>query len=77
MFEVALSCLADKGNMATGDAEICSKCQGVFNMTSVIKEVDGNQIWECEFCNHSNEVMIEAEEIPQAAEVTYLLEAAA
>lgn len=26
VFEVALSCLADKGQMATGDAEICTKC---------------------------------------------------
>ena len=43
---------------------------------SVLKEVDGNQIWKCEFCSHENEVMIGEEEIPQAPAVTYLLEAA-
>lgn len=42
VFEVALSCLANKGQMATGDAELCTSCQGVFNQTSVLKEVDGN-----------------------------------
>lgn len=63
--------------MATGDAEICERCQGVFNKQSVITEKDGNQIWSCEFCNHDNEVMIGEEEIPQGLEVTYLLEAAA
>lgn len=77
VFEVALSCLADKGQMATGDAEICSKCQAVFNKTSVLSEKDGEQIWKCEFCYHENEVMIGEEEIPQALEVTYLLEASA
>ena len=44
---------------------------------SVLKEVDGNQIWVCEFCNNENEVMIAEEEIPTAPEVTYLLEAPA
>jgi len=63
--------------MATGDAEICTKCQAVFNKTSALTEQDGNQVWKCEFCNYSNEVMIGEEEIPQALAVTYLLEAAA
>ncbi len=63
--------------MATGDAEFCSQCQAVFSQQSVIKETDGNQIWKCEYCNKENEVMIGEEEIPQAGEVTYLLEAPA
>ena len=31
VFEVKLNCLADKGQIATGDAEICERCQAVFN----------------------------------------------
>ena len=61
----------------TGDAEFCTKCKAVFNSTSVLTEVDGNQIWECEFCNNKNDVMIGEEEIPRESEVTYILEAAA
>ena len=34
-------------------------------------------MWKCEFCNQDNEVHIDDEELPQSAEVTYLLEAAA
>ena len=42
VFEVALDCLAEKGQLATGDAELCTRCQAVFNQMSVLKEVDGN-----------------------------------
>ena len=77
MFEVALACLEHKGQIATGDAEFCEKCKAVFNKNSEIKDVDGHQLWVCEFCNHRNEVMLDEEEIPKALEVTYLLEAAA
>mmetsp|Transcript_19081 Transcript_19081/g.25833 ORF Transcript_19081/g.25833 Transcript_19081/m.25833 type:complete len:194 (+) Transcript_19081:82-663(+) len=31
VFEVKLDCLANKGQVATGDAELCTKCQAVFN----------------------------------------------
>ena len=64
VFEVALDILADKGQMATGDAEICPGCEAVFNQMSVLTDRDGNQIWKCEFCNKENEVMIGEEEIP-------------
>ena len=77
VFEVKLDCLAEKGEMATGDAEICTRCQAVFSQTSVLTEKDDEQVWKCEYCNHENEVMIGEEEIPQAPAVTYLLEAAA
>ena len=77
VFEVKLSCLAEQGEMATGDAEMCTKCQAVFNQHSVLTEQDGDQTWKCEFCNHANEVMIGEEEIPSAPAMTYLLEAAA
>lgn len=77
VFEVGLKCLADKGQMATGDAEICAKCQAVFNKNSMITEREGNQFWKCEFCNTENEVMIDEEELPQSDAMTYLIEAAA
>lgn len=64
VFEIKLDSLADKGSLATGDAELCTKCQAVFNKFSVLTEKDGNQIWKCEFCAHENEVMIGEEEIP-------------
>ena len=78
MTQVNLKCLADKGELATGDPFLCSRCQGVFNQSSVIRidEARG-QLWTCEFCHLENEVMIDEEEIPQSTEVTYLLEAAA
>jgi len=77
VFEVALACLEHKGQVATGDPEICAKCKAVFNQGSKIQEVQGHQLWICEFCNHRNEVMLEEEEIPKSMEVTYLVEAAA
>ena len=77
VFEVALACLEHKGQIATGDPEFCQRCKAVFNQQSKIVEVDGHQMWECEFCNYRNEVMLDDEEIPKNLEVTYLLEAAA
>lgn len=77
IFKVSLDCLQSSGKIVAGDAEFCTKCNGVFNQTSKLTEVDGKQIWVCEFCNTSNEVMIGEEEIPTSTEVTYLLEAAA
>ena len=77
VFEVKLDGLAEKGEMATGDAEICPRCQAVFNKFSWLTEKDGEQIWICEFCNNKNEVMLAEDEIPQAPAVTYLIEAAA
>ena len=76
--QVNLKCLENKGELATGDPFLCSRCQGVFNQSSVIgiDEARG-QLWTCEFCHLENEVMIDEEEIPQSTEVTYLLEAAA
>ena len=76
--QVNLKCLENKGELATGDPFLCSRCQGVFNQSSVIRidEARG-QLWTCEFCHLENEVMIDEEEIPQSTEVTYLLEAAA
>jgi len=43
----------------------------------VLASENGNQIWKCEFCNHANEVLLDAEEIPKTEAVNYLVEAAA
>ena len=36
IFKISLDCLQDRGQLATGDAEFCATCKGVFNRTSVI-----------------------------------------
>ena len=54
IFEIALDCLVKKTEIATGDAELCNGCQAVFNHKSKIDETNNNQVWKCEFCNHSN-----------------------
>ena len=33
--------------------------------------------WTCEFCNNTNEIFVDEEEIPKVSEVNYLVEAAA
>lgn len=35
--QVSLKCLENKGEMATGDPFLCSRCQGVFNQFSQLK----------------------------------------
>ena len=76
VFEVKLDCLENKGEVATGDAHICSACSAVFSNVSKITKDGETQIWNCEFCNMKNEVNIDEEEIPKSAQVTYLIEAA-
>ena len=77
IFKVSLECLQNRGQLATGDASICTTCKAVFNSTSTIVKEGDQQTWICEFCNTKNEVHIDDEELPQGDEVTYLLEAAA
>lgn len=36
IFKVSLECLQNRGQLATGDAEFCTECKGVFNQTSKI-----------------------------------------
>ena len=72
-----LSCLASQKEVATGDADLCQVCKGVFSKLSNLTTEGGQQIWQCEFCNQKNEVMIDDEEVPKTNEVTYLIEAPA
>ena len=39
IYQVKLACLKDQAEMATGDAEVCETCLGVFNKFSKIEEV--------------------------------------
>jgi len=41
VFKVALECLQNKGQYATGDAEFCAECKGVFNKFSTTVEEGG------------------------------------
>lgn len=77
VFEVTLDCLENKGEVATGDAEICKICSGVFSKFSKLTTENEQQIWACEYCNTKHEVMIDDEEVPKANEITYMIEAAA
>jgi len=82
VYRIKLSCLKDMAAMATGDPEICTKCQAVFNMHSIldeVKQMDGSvkQSWKCEFCCTENEVCLDEEEIPTDSAVSFLVEAAA
>ena len=46
IYQISLSNLKNAAEMATGDAELCSKCQAVFNNISKIetkKDLEGNE----------------------------------
>lgn len=82
MFQIQFSTLKDKAEIATGDPIFCQKCKGCFNFFSKVEErksEEGNevQVWQCEFCNFTNEIDLEEEEKPQSAKVNYILEASA
>jgi hypothetical protein len=73
-----LSVLKDQTQIATGDPVPCAQCKAIFNMHSKLEKdsTTQKQRWGCEFCGHSNEVMIEEEELPKSDELTYVLESA-
>jgi hypothetical protein len=51
----------------------------VFNKHSKIEENKEHeeQKWICEFCNHTNAISLEPEELPKTETVNYILEAVA
>lgn len=78
IFEVNFKCLATEAEPATGDPEYCTSCKAIFNNLSKTEVNEANKmIWVCEFCNKKNEVMLEQEEMPKSAQVSYLLQASA
>ena len=77
VFEINFNCLNQEAELATGDPELCKQCKAVFNKGSRTAQVNGKQVWTCEFCNNANEVCLEEEEIPKSESIFYLVEAAA
>ena len=72
-----MKCLKDDAEIATGDPTQCESCKAYFNKHSKLEgEESGKQKWVCEFCNFTNFVQIEQEEIPKQEAVNYILEAA-
>ena len=74
VIEINLNCLRNESSIATGDPLLCKNCECLLNSSSVLIRSDAGVLWECEFCNHKNNILIENEEIPQQLEVTYFLE---
>lgn len=77
VFRIGFKTLLDEAELATGDPIICAKCNAIFNKFSKVEELQGQQLWKCEFCNHKNDVDIEEGEEPTKTAVNYLLQAAA
>jgi hypothetical protein len=79
---IKFSVLEDQGALDSGDPNFCKGCSSVFNLYSKIDlvqkegEEEQQQIWNCEFCNASNEIHLEKEEIPKASRINYIVEAA-
>eukprot|EP00829_Urostomides_striatus_P005730 TRINITY_DN16325_c0_g1_i1.p1 TRINITY_DN16325_c0_g1~~TRINITY_DN16325_c0_g1_i1.p1 ORF type:complete len:356 (-),score=157.36 TRINITY_DN16325_c0_g1_i1:11-1036(-) len=78
VLSLKMSVLKDKSQIATGDPVVCPKCRAVLSICSKITKdpATNEQIWTCEFCNSSNKVSIEEEEMPKADELTYVIESA-
>ena len=76
VFQVSMSCLTQKFELATGDPFYCSGCNAVFNKYSLLVKNNTMQTWNCEFCNIANLIQIEPEELPKSETVSYILEAA-
>lgn len=72
-----MKCLKDDAEIATGDPNQCESCKAYFNNHSkLVGEESGKQKWVCEFCNHTNFVQLEEEELPKSEATNYILEAA-
>ena len=72
--EISMDELAKQNALATGDPVFCEQCNAVFNSYSKLTSAQGSQIWLCEFCEFSNTVHLEAEEIPTDSKLVYVLE---
>ena len=74
VFKIDFSTLADKAELATGDATFCVNCNSAFNFFS---KIENDNIWICEFCLTKNEVDLDDEERPKSDAINYIIEAAA
>jgi hypothetical protein len=75
-----LSTMINDQGMCTGDPIYCQSCSAALNSFSVVAPQSANdkynKTWVCEFCNHSNKIIADDEEIPRAPTATYMKEKA-
>lgn len=68
--EVAMKDLTELTPLATGDPKFCDQCGAMFSCVSKLEE----NKWICEFCEYSNIVDLEPEEIPTENKLTYIIQ---
>lgn len=73
---INFSKLIAPSHMFTGDPVYCQNCKAIMSHISKITKRSEQQVWDCEFCNTSNEINVMDEEIPKEADVTFMLEPA-
>jgi len=78
ILSIKFAFLSEKVGYATGDPTFCKNCNSVLNKDSKLKpysdkEDDTSILWECEFCNFSNIIQIEKEEIPKSDCIDYFV----
>ena len=77
VFQVSMACLKETYEIATGDLIECKNCKGILNFFSEVAQDGDKYIWNCEFCNHKNELAdFDNEEKPKTSTVSYIIEAA-
>jgi hypothetical protein len=75
--------LKDPSVMQAGDSIKCQNCDAYLSCLSKVevnKEAgvgnDDHKLWKCEFCNFTNNLQVDNEEIPKIDDVTYMLQPA-
>lgn len=72
-----MACLNKTYEIATGDLVECKNCRGILNFFSIVNKDGDKFLWNCEFCNHQNELQnFDEEEKPKTSTVSYIIEAA-
>jgi len=61
-----------KCELATGDPELCKRCNAALSMNPNIVQIDNERYWQCLFCLENNELHLEEEEFPQTDQIEYL-----
>ena len=72
--EISMDELSKQNALATGDPVFCQQCNAIFNSYSKLIQSGNDQIWICEFCECSNKVNLEVEELPTESKLVYILE---
>jgi len=74
VMSIGLKVLAENAEVASGDPVFCESCNAVFNKFSKLEENKDQQVWNWEFCEHKNEVVLDEQEIPTQESINYVLE---